>query len=52
MKKLKMYCLTTRDEDLELIKSLGYLPVGLGTNIKSNGFLKDNYKKKKKSHQK
>ena len=44
MKKLKMYCLTTRDEDLELIKSLGYLPVGLGKNIKSNGFLKDNYK--------
>ena len=39
-----MYCLTTRDEDLELIKSLGYLPVGLGKNIKSNGFLKDNYK--------
>ena len=37
-----MYCLTTRDEDLEMIKSLGYLPVGLGENIKSNGFLRDN----------
>ncbi len=38
-----MYCLTTRDEDLETIKSLGYLPVGLGENIKSSGFLRDNY---------
>ena len=37
-----MYCLTTRDEDLEMIKSLGYLPVGLGENIKSKGFLRDN----------
>ena len=42
MKKIKMYCLTTRDEDLEMIKSLGYLPVGLGENIKSSGFLRDN----------
>ena len=44
MKKLKMYCLTTRDEDLELIESLGYLPVGLGKNISANGFLRDNSK--------
>ena len=43
MKKIKMYCLTTRDEDVETIKSLGYLPVGLGENIKSSGFLRDNY---------
>ena len=39
-----MYCLTTRDEDLELIQSLGYLPVGLGKNITANGFLRDNSK--------
>ncbi len=39
-----MYCLTTRDEDLEMIKSLEYLPVGLGDKIKSDGFIKDSSK--------
>ena len=38
-----MYCLTTRDEILETIKSLGYLPVMGFENIKSSGFLRDNY---------
>ena len=37
-----MFCLTMRDEDLNLIKSLDYIPVGLGNNITSKGFLRDN----------
>ncbi len=44
MKKLKMFCLTMRDEDLKLIKSFGYIPVGLGKNIISKEFLRDNSK--------
>ena len=31
-----------RDEDLNLIKSLDYIPVGLGNSISSEGFLRDN----------
>ena len=37
-----MFCLTMRNEDLNLIKLLGYTPVGLGRNIKSEEFLRDN----------
>ena len=44
MKKIKMYCLTTRDEDLKMIKSLEYLPVCLGDKIKSDGFIRDSSK--------
>ena len=33
-----------RDEDLKLIKSFGYIPVGLGKNIISKEFLRDNSK--------
>ena len=39
-----MYCLTTRDEDLDVIKSLDYIPVGLGDKIKSDGFIRDSSK--------
>ena len=41
---MKMYCLTTQDEHCSKIKKLGYLPVGLGKNIKSNNFITDNTK--------
>ncbi len=37
-----MFCITIRDQDLDLIKSIGYIPVGLGDNITSKGFLRDN----------
>ena len=42
MKNLNMYCITIYDDHLDLINSLGYLPVGLGEDIKSSGFLRDN----------
>ena len=32
MNNLKMFCITMRNEDLSLIESLGYIPVGLGNN--------------------
>ncbi len=44
MNNLDMYCITIHDNHLDLIKKIGYLPVGLGKNIKSNDFLKDNTK--------
>ena len=34
MQKLNMYCITIHDSHLNLIKSLGYYPVGLGNTIK------------------
>ncbi len=37
-----MYCLTIYDDHYEKIKKLGFLPVGLGKNIRSHKFLKDN----------
>ena len=37
-----MYCVTIYENHLDLIKKIGYLPVGLGDNIKSNDFLRDN----------
>ena len=39
-----MFCITMRNEDLNLIESLGYIPVGLGKNISSKNFLRDNDK--------
>tara|TARA_X000001036_G_scaffold415998_1_gene432621 strand:+ start:585 stop:1379 length:795 start_codon:yes stop_codon:yes gene_type:complete len=39
-----MYCITIYDHHLEMIKNIGYLPVGLGENIKSRDFIKDNTK--------
>ena len=37
-----MYCLTMHDDHLDLINKIGYLPVGLGKNIKSLGFIREN----------
>ena len=41
MTPLKMFCITINDKHLEKINRLNYLPVGLGDNIKSEKFLKD-----------
>lgn len=45
MKKIKMYCLSIYDETYSQIKSLGYIPVGLGNNNFKKGWLRDNTKK-------
>ena len=42
MQNLNMYCLTINEDHLEPIKKIGYLPVGLGNNIKSKEFIRDN----------
>ena len=42
MQNLNMYCLTINEDHLEGIKKIGYLPVGLGNNIKSKEFIRDN----------
>jgi len=42
MQDLNMYCLTIYEDHLDLIKKIGYLPVGLGNNIKSKDFIRDN----------
>ena len=42
MQNLNMHCLTIAEDHLDLIKKLGYLPVGLGQNIKSKDFIRDN----------
>ena len=42
MKKLKMFCLTIDNSHLNKIKKFDYIPVGLGKNIISNKFLRDN----------
>ena len=39
---MKMFCITLEDNHYEKIKDFGYLPVGLGTNIKNDNFLRDN----------
>ena len=44
MKKLSMYCLTLEPSHLTTIKSLGYIPVGLGGKEFSKEFLSDNTK--------
>ena len=33
MNNFSMYCLSGNDEDYKKIKSLGYIPVGLGNGI-------------------
>ena len=38
---MKIYCITIHDNHLEKIKKLGYVPVGLGENISSKGFISD-----------
>ena len=45
MKNLTMFCLTMNNNHLNIINKLGYIPVGLGKEIYSNEFLKDNTKK-------
>ena len=42
MQDLNMYCLTIYEDHLDLIKKIGYFPVGLGDNIKSKDFIRDN----------
>ena len=41
---MKMFCLTIFNDHFDKIKKLGYLPVGLGENIKSNEFINDKTK--------
>lgn len=41
-KNFDLYCLCLHDHSLDLVKSLGYIPVGLGLNKFSNGWLRDN----------
>ena len=38
---MKMFCITINDSHYEKIKDLGYIPVGLGENIKNKNFLND-----------
>ena len=38
---MKMFCITICDSHYEKIKDLGYIPVGLGENIKNKNFLND-----------
>ena len=42
MNKLKMYCICLHDRNYNAVKKLGYIPVGLGKEIFSDGWLKDN----------
>ncbi len=42
MSNLKMYCITVQDNHLDLIQNLNYIPVGLGNNINSELFTRDN----------
>ena len=42
MKNLKMYCLCLKNDSLNLVKNLGYIPVGLGQDNFSNEWLRDN----------
>ena len=44
MQNLNMYCLTIYNNHLDMIKKIGYIPVGLGDNIKSKDFFRDNKK--------
>ena len=42
MQNLKIFCLTMRPSDLNLIEKLGYIPVGLGNENFSENFFRDN----------
>jgi len=42
MNKLKMYCICLHERNYRAVKELGYIPVGLGKEIFSNGWLRDN----------
>jgi len=43
MKKLKMYCLCLHNKHFQAVKKLGYIPVGLGKEVFSENWLRDNY---------
>jgi len=45
MNLLKMYCISTQENDYKKIKSLGYLPVGLGQEKFNKEWLRDNFGK-------
>ena len=38
---MNMYCITIKDEHFDKIKRLGYIPVGLGKNIRNKNFITD-----------
>ena len=42
MTKLSMYCMALNNDNLETIKSLDYIPVGLKNNDFSDEWLRDN----------
>ena len=42
MNNLKMFCLTMKNNHLNKIKQLNYIPVGLGEDIIAKDFLRDN----------
>mgnify|MGYP003952716483 CR=1 FL=1 len=42
MKKLQMYCITINNNHAKIINEIGYIPVGLGKNITSGLFTRDN----------
>ena len=42
MSNLLMYCLSLNDEDYHKIKTLKYIPVGLGNNKFNSNWLRDN----------
>ena len=42
MRNIKMYCLCLHEKTLSTVKSLGYIPVGLGDDIYSQDWLRDN----------
>jgi len=42
MNKLNMYCICLHDKNYNLVKDLGYIPVGLGNNTFSSNWLRDN----------
>ena len=42
MSSLRMYCIDLYNEDYNKIKSLEYLPVGLGADTFKNEWLRDN----------
>ena len=38
---MKMYCITLKDEHFDIIKRFGYIPVGLGKDIRNKNFITD-----------
>ena len=37
-----MFCLSMNPDHLKMIKEIGYIPVGLGKNVFSNEWMRDN----------